>query len=308
MEIFSAAALASGFLFLLNPCSFALLPSYLTVFLNISQEETQTSVWHSISRAQVVSLVMSAGMMAVFLPVAFAFTDLNDRLGDSRSWLSIVLGLGLAILGVAMLSGFNLNIKLPKVKTGDTRTTFAGVFAYGATYAIAAMGCSLPILVLGLTAPSGSAFGTRIGIALSFAAGMVGALITLTVAVATGASSVVNIFRKIMTKMNLITGFILIPAGLYLAYFGWWELNPVIEQADGTIVPRGRGPLALQDFINSEVNNWMRTEVAGIGLNRAALLGIIFIVLNVALAVLGRLKRPAIEDQLESDGIKAKAA
>ncbi len=297
MEVFSAAALAAGFLFLLNPCSFALLPSYLGVFLNISQDDAQRSVWHSISKAQVVSLMMSAGMLAVFLPVAFSFQGINAWLGDARAWISVVLGLGLAALGIAMLSGFNLNIKLPKIKTGETRTTFAGMFAYGATYAIAAMGCSLPILLVGLRAAPGASFGVQLGTALSFAAGMVAALITLTVAVATGASSVVGVFRKIMTRMNLITGLILIPAGLYLAYFGWWELDPI---------NRPRGPIIIQEFIDGEVVTWMRTEVAGIGISRAALLGIIFLVLNVSLAALGWLKRPNAEGQ--STDVKATTA
>lgn len=301
MEVFSAAALAAGFLFLLNPCSFALLPSYLGVFLNISQDDAQRSIWHSISKAQVVSLMMSAGMLAVFLPVAFSFQGINAALGDARAWISIVLGIGLAILGVALLSGFNLNIAIPKVKTGDTKTTFAGMFAYGATYAIAAMGCSLPILLVGLRAAPGASFGTQLGTALSFAGGMVAALITLTVAVATGASSVVGVFRKIMTRMNLITGVILIPAGLYLAYFGWWELDPV---------NRRRGPIVIQDFIDGEVVAWMRTTVAGVNISRAALLGIIFLVLNLALAALGWLKRPNVETQIETDSgdVKAKVA
>lgn len=308
MEVFSAAALAAGFLFLLNPCSFALLPSYLGVFLNISQDDAQRSVWHSISKAQVVSLMMSAGMLAVFLPVAFSFQGINAALGDARAWISIVLGIGLAVLGIALLSGFNLNIGLPKLKTGDTKTTFAGMFAYGATYAIAAMGCSLPILLVGLRAAPGASFGVQIGTALSFAGGMVAALITLTVAVATGASSVVGVFRKIMTHMNLITGIILIPAGLYLAYFGWWELDPI----NGPSLfgwqwgENGIGPIAIQQFIDGEVVTWMRTEVAGIGISRAALLGIIFLVLNVALATLGWLKRPNIEADVE--GVKANVA
>ena len=296
-DLLNVTSLAAGFLFLLNPCSFALLPSYLGVFLNVSQEETATSVWHSISKAQRVALAMSAGLLAVFFPVALIIEGIfnfsvNSFLGSAGYWLSIIIGVGLALLGLAMLLGANINFRLPKVKGGETDSTLVGMFLYGVSYAIAAMGCSLPILIVGLTVTGDDSATAAIGAALSFAVGMVIALITLTVAIATGASSVVGFFRKIMTKMNLITGIILIPAGVYLAYYGWWSLDPI---------NRPRGPVAWQQSLEGTFVNWLEAPVFG-DLNRAVILGLLFIALNIALAILGYLKRPGV------DSATAKAA
>jgi len=290
-DLFSPTALAAGMLLLLNPCSFALLPSYIGLFLNLenSQDETKPNIFHALSRAQIVSLFMSAGILAVFLPVALAFTRANVWLGNFSYWLSIVLGVALFLLGLAMLSGYNLALKLPKFTSQSSGTTFSSIFLYGVSYATAAMGCSLPVVIVGLSLPSGeSGFLPRLGLIFSFALGMVVALTTLTMAVATGRNAMVNFFRKIMTKMNLITGLILVPAGLYLAWYGWWSFDPV---------NRSKGPIAAQEWLESTIRNWLEAPLFG-DYNRAAVLGILFIGLNIALIFLGYVNRPKNTDQL----------
>jgi len=283
-DLFSPTALAAGMLLLLNPCSFALLPSYIGLFLNLenSQEDTKPNILQSVSRAQIVSFIMSAGLLAVFLPIGLAFTGANAWLGDFSYWLSIGLGVVLTILGLAMVSGYNLALKLPKFSSDNNGKTFWGIFLYGVSYATAALGCSLPVVIVGLTAPIGEdGLTQRLGLIISFAIGMVVALTTLTLAVATGRTAMVNFFRKIMTKMNLITGIILIPAGLYLAWYGWWSLDPV---------NRAKGPIKYQQNWEADIRNWLDDEMFA-DLSRAAVLGILFILLNVTLLVLGYLSR-----------------
>ncbi len=284
-ELFSATALGAGILFMLNPCSFALLPSYLGVFLNITQEETEQrpSIFYAIGRAQSVSLAMCAGILAIFLPAGLFFTQFSARLGTTGYILNIVLGLTLVVLGFAILGGFDLVLKIPKLVGGSNEKTFVGMFIYGASYAIAAMGCSLPILIVGLSVRGDQdGFIPQLGLVISFSLGIIVMLTSLTVAIATGRSAVVGVFRKIMTKMNLITALILIPSGAYLAYYGWWEFDPI---------NRPKGPVAIQENLNNSIQQWLNTELAG-DFTRAAVLGILFLVANVVLAGMAHINKP----------------
>jgi len=324
-DLFNPTALAAGMLLLLNPCSFALLPSYIGLFLNLenNQEETKPNIFHALSRAQIVSLFMSAGILAVFLPVALAFTRANVWLGNFSYWLSIVLGIGLFLLGVAMLFGYNLVLKLPKFTSQSKGSTFSSIFLYGVSYATAAMGCSLPVVIIGLSLPSGeSGFLPQVGLVFSFSLGIVVALTTLTMSVATGRNAMVSFFRKIMTKMNLITGLILIPAGLHLAWYGLYSFDPnkrikdsraLLEWIEGTPVvgwlpiwdlwhwvdddpnSRAKGSIAAQEWVESTMTNWLNASLFG-DYTRAAVLGILFIALNVVIIFLGYFNRPKNSD------------
>ena len=288
-DLINITALAAGMLFLLNPCSFALLPSYLGVFLNL--DEGGEPVLSSISKAQKVSLAMAAGLLAVFLPLGLFIQGVQETLGHTTSYVTIAIGLLLFLWGVLSLLGKDIVVKLPKLAGGSNATTFGGMFVYGVSYAIAAMGCSLPVVLIALTLPSDQeGFLPKLGLVVSFSIGMVVALTTLTVAIATGKSSLVKVFRWITQRMTLITGLILVPAGLFLAYYGLWELailsgwswlEPVVE--NDWVIDR-------YNDIQTGATNFLDTEVFD-GFSRAAVLGIIFLAVNLVLAIAGWMSR-----------------
>src|SRR5688572_22362361 len=117
-----ALAFASGMLATVNPCGFPLLPAYLSYFLGIEKADGSTRA--SVGRSLAVGLSVAAGFLAVFLFAGLALSHLNASIYEWAPWLTIVIGVALLALGIAMLRGFELVVALPKLsKGGRERTT-----------------------------------------------------------------------------------------------------------------------------------------------------------------------------------------
>jgi hypothetical protein len=60
----------------------------------------------------------------------------------------------------------------------------------------------------------------------------------LTVAVALAKAGIVQRFRALLPKMNRIAGVLLVLAGTYVAYYGWYEIRVFDGDTDDPIVDR----------------------------------------------------------------------
>ena len=86
---------------------------------------------------------MSAGFLAVFTVLGFVIRAGGDGVADVVRYLSIVIGVALVALGVAMLAGFKLALATPRLDRGGTTRTFWSMFLFGISYAIASFGCTI---------------------------------------------------------------------------------------------------------------------------------------------------------------------
>ena len=111
-----AIAFGSGMLATVNPCGFAMLPAYLGYFLGLERHDPDVRT--SIGRALGVGLSVSAGFLAVFSLVGLAIYHLSASVDRWTPWATIVIGVGLALLGIAMLRGFEPVVSLPKLNRG----------------------------------------------------------------------------------------------------------------------------------------------------------------------------------------------
>ena len=62
-------------------------------------------------------------------------------------WLSIVIGLGLIALGIALLAGYRLPLTTPRLDRGGRTRSIPSMFVFGISYAVASVGCTLPIFL-----------------------------------------------------------------------------------------------------------------------------------------------------------------
>ena len=144
-----AIYLAMGMAATVNPCGFAMLPAYLAYFLGIDDGTDEvTPVTVNLARALRVAVAVSAGFLAVFA-VAGTVAELTSLpVYEQAGWISIVIGLALAVLGVAMLFGFELNVRLPRLDRGGRQRTVTSMFVFGVSYAIASLGSPYAWLTL----------------------------------------------------------------------------------------------------------------------------------------------------------------
>jgi cytochrome c biogenesis protein CcdA len=297
-SLFDPSAFALGMVALLNPCGFALLPAYLGYFLGLDDERSGAgSTLVALNRGQVVGLSMSAGFLAVFGVLGLFLAGSLTAIGQS-GWLprfTIVIGIGLVVLGIAMLRGFQPALNIPKLNKGGGDQSIASMFVFGVSYAIASLSCTIGLFItIVASSTSADSFGERLGSFISYAIGM-GLLATVvTLAVGFGKKGLVNNFRRLLPRINLISAVVLVIVGLYVVAYGLWSQEVLADPTDVTgwldsIV------LTVEGWQGS-ITGWMSARVNPFGLlgeaePRTSFLGIGFLIINVIVAVAGFVAR-----------------
>lgn len=280
LDSFDAFAFGVGMIALINPCGFALLPAYLGVFLGLDEEPSQSRIV-SLNRAQLVGLALSAGFLVVFGLLGVVFAGFYSSIADSIPWFTLVVGVALVILGIAMLRGLQLSVAIPKLNKGGTSGSMVSMFLFGISYAVASLSCTIGLFLAVVGTSSASrGFGDRLGSFVSYGAGMGLLATTLTLAVAFAKGGFVNKFRQMLPKINMISAVILILVGIYVALYGVWSI-----QVLGNTTP----PMWLDDFILGAER--VQTDIATAVESRASILGWGFVAINAAIAVAGLVAR-----------------
>ena len=226
-----ALALTAGMAATVNPCGFALLPAYLSAFVGLDEGASKTS---AVSRALKVSAVMTARFIAVFGLFGAVITKLIGGVQEHLPWATIVIGLGLIGLGIYLLMGRQLVLNIPKLQKGGSDGTLLSMFLFGVSYAIASLSCTIgPFLAVTTTTFRNESYLSGVMIFVMYGLGMGVIVGVLTVAVAFAKDGVVNKFRSLLPKMNKIAGVLLLIAGAYVAYYGWYEVRVFKLGSDG---------------------------------------------------------------------------
>ncbi|MCP3975796.1 MAG: cytochrome c biogenesis protein CcdA [bacterium] len=214
-----ALAFGAGMVATVNPCGFAMLPAYLSYFMGIQDEgRSRSAVLRS---ALKVGSIVSLGFLIVFGIAGIIISGISTRLAsDWIPWLALSVGIGLTLLGLAMLRGFELKVGLPKAGRASTARTNRNIFAFGVSYAVASLSCTLPVfLTLIATQFSTRSFGEGLLIYTVYAAGMATVLLSVTVVLALGKRSVVNRLRGAGAYINKVSGVLLVIAGTWISWF-----------------------------------------------------------------------------------------
>ncbi|MXW96588.1 MAG: cytochrome c biogenesis protein CcdA [Acidimicrobiaceae bacterium] len=242
-----------------NPCGFALLPAYLGYFIGVekSDDARPSSGARSLGamlRSMAVALTLTAGFVVVFGAFGALFETVLSQgtVLDRIGYVTIAIGAIMALLGLWLLTGRVINLRLPKMNRGAGSRGLGSVFMFGVSYAVVSLSCTIGLFIAAVAA-SFSADGVANGAAnfVAYGVGM-GAVITfLTLALATARSSVVDAMRKMFRWINPISGLVLIASGVYLANYGWWELQVIDDPLASNIF--------VEKFIEFQaaVNNWI---------------------------------------------------
>ena len=247
-----------------NPCGFALLPAYLGYFIGVEQSDdarpsSGAQALGAMLRAMVVALTLTAGFVVVFGAFGALFETVLSQgtVLDRIGYVTIAIGVIMALLGVWLLAGRAVNLRLPKMNRGTGSRGLGSVFMFGVSYAVVSLSCTIGLFIAAV-ATSFSADGVANGTAnfVAYGVGM-GAVITfLTLALALARSSVVPAMRRMFRWINPVSGLVLIASGVYVANYGWWELQVIDD------------PLASNVFVEkftefqAAVSNWIDDATA----------------------------------------------
>jgi len=242
-------AFVAGMVAAFNPCGFAMLPAYLTLVIDPQGGSQLTAV----GRALAATAAMALGFLAVFGSFGLLTVSVASTVQQYLPYVTLLIGGTLVGLGIWFLSGREL--RMPNLAGGRWAPTarMGSMFGYGVGYAIASLSCTIgPFLaVTGSSLRSGSP-AQGVLVYLAYAAGIALVVGVLAVGVALASSSMIDRMRTVLPYVSRISGVILIAVGLYVAYYGFYEIRLFTANGsadDPVVAGAGRLQRALAGWV-----------------------------------------------------------
>jgi len=228
-------AFGAGMVSAVNPCGFAMLPVYLTLYLGAEDGAfRKQTVWFRLLKSIWVALVVTAGFGSLFGVVGVVVSAGGSFLMNLMPWFAVVVGAGLFILGFWILFGNSFSLYFIQnyaSKIGDPRDiSVLGFFLFGLAFGATSLSCTLPIflLVVGSSVAAGDFTSGLIQFG-SYIAGMGSIMLLLTVGIALVKEGVVvGALRKILPYVQKISALFLILAGGYIVYY-WFSSDLLFQ-------------------------------------------------------------------------------
>jgi cytochrome c-type biogenesis protein len=265
-------AVAAGMVAVVNPCGFALLPAYASLLI-VGDDAPSRSV--AVWRALALAAAMTAGFVAVFGGFGMLLTGVSNISAVQRylPWFTLVLGLGLLGLGGWLLAGGRLPGLRIAVR-GPALSRSAGSMAtFGAAYATASLSCTLaPFLATVVASFRTRSIADGATVFLAYALGMGLVIVAVSLAIALAQSAVVVRLRRLGPLVPRIGGGLLVAAGAYVAYYGWYEIQVLRGGSlDDPVISAGQ-----------DIQRWLAD-----GLDRLGVDGMIAVVAVLLAAAIG---------------------
>jgi cytochrome c biogenesis protein CcdA len=251
-------ALGAGMLAAVNPCGFALLPAYLSLFV-LERGEPPAAV--ALRRALRATLALTAGFAAVFLAFGLVVAPVAASVQAYLPGFTVALGLVVAAAGLWVALGRNLPaVVMPQ---GRSRGPLAGgwlsMAGFGASYAVASLGCTIaPFLAVVVTAFRSDSLLAGMGVFLAYAIGMGLVVAVAALATALARGGITASVRRLQHVLPRLGGVVLLLAGAYVAWYGAWELRVLHGHA-------GADPVVAAA---STVQRWLARRIDRVGVVR----------------------------------------
>lgn len=207
-----------GILAFLAPCAVALLPGYIVAFISRNSQRNPNRA-RRLYRGLKLALLSILGILVVYAIAGILIIMAAQVLKDYMMWITIGMGVVLIVLGIFMLMGKDISFSINMNNPTD-RTEAVEAFVFGIAYAIGALGCLFPLFLVvatqAMAAPTVWLGASYIG---AYFVGISGMMIA-TILLSTFAKDLLmEYLRKILPHMEIITGGLLILAGLYVIYY-----------------------------------------------------------------------------------------
>ena len=222
-------AFGAGIVAAVNPCGFAMLPAYLSLYLGNQEAgfEKRSSLGRAL-RALLIGGAVSSGFVLLFGLAGVVVSAGGSAIFGTMPWVGMVIGVALILMGLWMFAGRMLYTGAFgrfAGRVGDRKAmSVRGFFLFGLAYGLASLSCTLPVFL----AVMGSSLMARslvsgAGRFLSYGLGMASVLLVLTLALAFFKGGVISRLRSVTPYVQPISAALLMVAGAYIIFY-WWPV------------------------------------------------------------------------------------
>ena len=244
-------AFAAGLVAALNPCGFAMLPAYLALVVRGEDVGRRAAL----GRAVTATAAMAAGFLTVFGGFGLLTVSAASTVQRYLPYVTVLIGIILVALGIWLLAGHEITVH---ALAGGARwaptARLGSMFTYGISYAIASLSCTVgPFLAVTAAGLRGGSVLRGVSVFVAYGGGFTLVVGVLAVAAALASSAAVERMRRIVPYVNRISGALLVIVGLYVGYYGLYEIrlftgngNPV----DPVVAAAGRVQGAIAGWVH----------------------------------------------------------
>ncbi len=173
-----------------------------------------------VARGLSVGAQASLGVLTVFFVLGIPLARLTS--GISLSQLALVLialGAIVTILGLLMLAGRELTLRVPGSQLNvDRLPQSARSYGFGLGYGLISLGCNFPIFLLVVTTSVGQqGLAAASATFLAYGLGVATLMIPLSAAAAVGRAT--GPIRRVLPHIKRVTGAFVALAGIYIVYY-----------------------------------------------------------------------------------------
>jgi cytochrome c biogenesis protein CcdA len=217
-------AFGAGLVAALNPCGFAMLPAYLALVVRGEDVGRRAAV----GRAVTATAAMAVGFLAVFGGFGVLTVSVAATVQRFLPYVTVTIGIILVVLGIWLLTGREITALRGAARGARWVPTarLGSMLGYGVSYAVASLSCTVgPFLAVTAAALRGGSVLGAMTVYVAYAAGFTLVVGVLAVATALANSAAVDRMWRIVPYANRIGGALLLFVGLYVGYYGLYEIR-----------------------------------------------------------------------------------
>ena len=211
----------AGLVAFFAPCSFAILPSYITYYISkYSTEDKKKRLINNLLQGFVFGLIASIGFFTVFGLTGFGVIAIGQFIKQFIPWIAIVTGVILIFIGIFMFFGKEfLFFQAPKIEF-IKKNEKTGIYLFGIVYAIGSLGCVFPIfLSIVIQGIAANSFIDGAYTILAYILGMSVVMIIITTTTFATKYLILKKLERLLPYIKKLSAVVLVIAGIYMIYY-----------------------------------------------------------------------------------------
>lgn len=210
-------AFSSGAAAFLNPCSFPLLPAFVSYFMGKDAGRAESGIGGA-TRGIKYGLEATLGFATVFLGIGVGVFWIGSQLKPFIP--PILLGMGGFLIVLGLLWAFDVPVFSLSRYGLEVELSYSSFFLFGLAYALSSIACVSPVFLMLLSMPlKASGLVPTFLVFLSFTLGMGTLMVVASTSIVLSKSFIMEKFDYLRKYATRISGVILIIAGSYLLYY-----------------------------------------------------------------------------------------